>query len=297
MPRMNKLPLSKRVAILSLLCEGMSMRAISRTADVSINTVVKMLEDAGEACMAFHDEKVRKLQSKRVQVDEVWAFCAAKAKNVKSMKRPIDGAGDVWTWTAIDADSKLIVSYHVGTREMVCAKEFIGDLASRLDCRIQLTSDGWVPYLGAVGEAFKGKVDFAQLQKIFASVHGGAGRYSPADCIGTKTYKIIGDPDDAHISTSYVERSHLSIRMHNRRFTRLTNAFSKKFMNHVHALALYFVFYNFCRIHKTLRVTPAMAAGLTDKLMSFEDLADLIEKAASKPNRPATYKKRAQISN
>lgn len=296
---MNKLPLHKRVQILSMLCEGSSMRSISRVADVSINTVAKTLEDAGEVCMAFHDEKVRKLQSKRVQVDEVWAFCAAKAKNVKSMKRPIDGAGDVWTWTAIDADSKLIISYHVGTRDMVCAKEFIGDLAERLDCRIQLTSDGWVPYLGAVGEAFRGKVDFAQLQKIYASVSGGpAGRYSPGDCIGTKTYKVIGDPDDKHISTSYVERSHLSIRMHNRRFTRLTNAFSKKFMNHVHALALYFVFYNFCRIHKTLRVTPAMAAGLTDKLMGFEDIVALMDAAASAPNRPKVYQKKPlQISN
>ena len=217
------------------------MRSVSRVADVSINTVAKMLEDAGEVCMAFHDEKVRKLQSKRVQVDEVWAFCAAKAKNVKSMKRPIDGAGDVWTWTAIDADSKLIISYHVGTREMVCAKEFIGDLASRLDCRIQLTSDGWVPYLGAVGEAFRGKWTSPSYRRFTASVHGGsAGRYSPADCIGTKTYKIVGNPDDEHISTSYVERSHLTLRMHNRRFTRLTNAFSKKFMSHVHMVALYY---------------------------------------------------------
>lgn len=275
------------------------MRAVSRIANVSFNTVAKMLEDAGEACMAFHDEKVRKLQSQRVQVDEVWAFCAAKAKNVKSMKRPIDGAGDVWTWTAIDADSKLIISYHVGTREMVCAKEFIGDLASRLDCRIQLTSDGWVPYLGAVGEAFKGKVDFAQLQKIFASVHGGAaGRYSPADCIGTKTYKIVGNPDDKHISTSYIERSHLTLRMHNRRFTRLTNAFSKKFMSHVHMVALYTAFYNFIRIHKTLRVTPAMAAGLTDKLMGFEDIVALMDAVAPAPNRPKVYQKKPlQISN
>jgi IS1 family transposase len=277
----------------------MSMRAISRTADVSINTVSKMLEDAGEVCLAFHDKAVRNLQSKRVQVDEVWAFCGAKAKNVKAMKRPVEGAGDVWTWTAIDADSKLIISYHVGTRDMACAKEFIGDLAARLDSRIQLTSDGWVPYLAAVGEAFRGRVDFAQLQKIFASVHGGpAGRYSPGDCIGTKTYKVIGDPEDKHISTSYVERSHLSIRMHNRRFTRLTNAFSKKFMNHVHALALYFVFYNFCRLHKTLRVTPAMAAGLTDKLMGFEDIVALMDAAAPAPNRPAVYKKKPlQISN
>jgi IS1 family transposase len=296
---MNKLPLAKRVQILQLLCEGMSMRAISRTADVSFNTVAKMLEDAGGVCLVFHDQAVRNLQSKRVQVDEVWAFCAAKAKNVKSMKHPVEGAGDVWTWTAIDADSKLIISYHVGSRDMGCAREFIGDLAGRLDCRIQLTSDGWVPYLGAVGEAFRGRVDFAQLQKIFASVHGGpAGRYSPGDCIGSKTYKIIGNPDDKHISTSYVERSHLSLRMHNRRFTRLTNAFSKKFMAHVHALALYFAFYNFIRIHKTLRVTPAMAAGITNKLMGFEDIAALMDAAAQAPNRPKVYKKKPlQISN
>jgi IS1 family transposase len=296
---MNKLPMSKRVQILSLLCEGTSMRAISRTADVSINTVAKVLADAGNVCLAFHDQAVRKLQSKRVQVDEVWAFCAAKDKNVKSMKRPVDGAGDVWTWTAIDADSKLIISYHVGRRDMACAKEFIGDLAERLECRIQLTSDGWVPYLAAVGEAFHGRVDFAQLQKIYGSVPGTTpGRYSPGECIGAKKRKIMGNPDDNHISTSVVERSHLSIRMHNRRFTRLTNAFSKKFMNQVHALALYFAFYNFCRIHKTLRVTPAMAAGLTDKLMSFEDIVALIDAAAPAPNRPKVYRKKPlQISN
>lgn len=295
---MNKLPVAKRAQVLAMLCEGNSMRAISRVADVSFSAVAKMLEDAGNVCMAFQDEKVRKLQSKRVQVDEVWAFCGAKAKNAKSMKRPVEGAGDVWTWTAIDADSKLIVSYHVGTREMHCAKAFIDDLADRLDCRIQLTSDGWQPYLAAVGEAFQGKVDFAQLQKIYASVAGNpAGRYSPSDCIGTKTYKIIGNPEDKHISTSYVERSHLSLRMHNRRFTRLTNAFSKKFISHVHMVALYTVFYNFIRIHKTLRITPAMAAGLTDKLMEFKEIAALMDAAAPAPNRPKVYKKKPlQIS-
>jgi IS1 family transposase len=290
---MNKLPLAKRVQVLQMLCEGMSMRAISRTADVSFVAVAKMLADAGEVCLRFHDQAVRNLQSQRVQCDEVWAFCAAKAKNVPSMKRPVEGAGDVWTWTAIDADSKLIISYHVGTRDLVCAKEFINDLAGRLDCRVQLTSDGWVPYLAAVGEAFRGRVDFAQLQKIFASVHGGPqGRYSPGDCIGTKTYKIIGNPEDKHISTSYVERSHLSLRMHNRRFTRLTNAFSKKFISHVHMVALYTVFYNFIRIHKTLRTTPAMAAGLMNQLMSFEDIAKLIDAATPAPNRPKVYKKK-----
>ena len=290
---MNKLPLAKRVQILQLLCEGMSMRAISRAVDVSINTVGKTLTDAGDVCLRFHDQAVRGLQSKRVQVDEVWAFCAAKAKNVHSMKRSVEGAGDVWTWSAIDADSKLIISYHVGGRDLHCATAFLNDLAERLDCRIQLTSDGWRSYLGAVENAFRGRVDYAQLQKIYASVAGNPeGKYSPGDCIGATKENIVGNPDEAHISTSYIERSHLSLRMHNRRFTRLTNAFSKKFLAHLHALALYFVFYNFVRIHKTLRVTPAMAAGIMDKLMDFEDIVALMDAAAPMPNRPKVYKKK-----
>ncbi len=296
---MSKLPLSKRVQILSMLCEGVSMRSISRVVDVSINTVGKMLIDAGTVCAAFHDEMVRNVTSKRVQVDEVWSFTAAKQKNVASMKKPVDGAGDTWTWTALDADSKLIVQWFVGGRDGYSAKLFIDDLKTqtRLANRVQLTSDGHRAYLEAVEGAFGDDVDYAMLQKVYGTAPEAEKRYSPPECIGCQRQTITGDPDQAHISTSYVERSNLTLRMHNRRFTRLTNAFSKKFISHVHMVALYTVWYNWVRIHKTLRVTPAMAAGLTDKLMSFEDIAGLIEAAAQKPERPKTYKKRLQISN
>lgn len=295
---MNKLPLEKRVQILSLLCEGTSMRAISRVCDVSINTVGKMLIDAGTVCAAFHDQTVRNVPSKRVQVDEVWTFTAAKQKNVASMKKPVDGAGDTWTWTALDADSKLIVQWFVGGRDGYSAKLFIDDLKTRLANRVQLTSDGHKAYLQAVEDAFGDDVDYAQLVKSYGNTPEGEKRYSPAECIGAKPRRVTGEPDPAHISTSYVERQNLTMRMHMRRFTRLTNAFSKKFESHVHMVALYTVWYNWVRIHKTLRVTPAMASGLTDKLMSFEDIAGLIEAAAAKPNRPKVYRKKPlQISN
>jgi IS1 family transposase len=294
---MNKLLLAKRVQILSLLCEGASMRSISRVVDVSINTVAKMLVDAGEACAAFHDEKVRDVASKRVQVDEVWSFCAAKQKNVPSMKKPVDGAGDVWTWTALDADSKLIVQWFVGARDGYSAKLFIDDLATRLATRVQLTSDGLRAYLEAVEGVFGADVDFAQLVKLYGEAPEAQKRYSPAECIGCRKTVVEGNPDPAHISTSYVERQNLTMRMHMRRFTRLTNAFSKKFLSHVHMVALYTVWYNWVRIHKTLRVTRAMAAGLTGNLMSMEDVVALIDARAEKPSRPATYKKRLQISN
>ncbi len=297
---MNKLPVSTRVQILTLLCEGSSMRSISRITGVSINTVAKMLADAGKVCMAFHDEKVRNVQSKRVQMDEIWSFCAAKQKNVGSMKAPVDGAGDVWTWTALDADSKLIVQFHVGDRSGDTAMVFVNDLKERLANRVQLTSDGLKNYLDAVDEAFGIDVDYAQLVKLFgpSGDSKGGGRYSPAECTGIVKTPIQGKPDPKHISTSYVERQNLTLRMHNRRFTRLTNAFSKKFESHVHMIALYTVWYNWVRIHKSLRVTPAMAAKLTDKLMGFEDIVALIDAAAAKPNRPASYKKKPlQISN
>lgn len=296
---MNKLPLAKRVQILSLLCEGSSMRSISRVCEVSINTVAKMLVDAGKVCMAFHDEKVRGVTAKRVQVDEIWSFTAAKQKNVSGMKKPVDGAGDTWTWTGLDADSKLIVSWFVGGRDGDYAKLFINDLAARLANRVQLTSDGHRAYLEAVEGAFGADVDYAQLVKLYgAAPDGSAGRYSPAECIGIKKTRIEGDPDEKHVSTSYVERQNLTMRMHMRRFTRLTNAFSKKFESHVHMVALYTVFYNFTRIHKTLRVTPAMAAGLTDRVWGMEDIVALMDAVAPKPGRPKTYKKRqAEISN
>jgi IS1 family transposase len=295
---MNKLPLAKRVQILSLLCEGVSMRSISRAVDVSINTVAKMLVDAGEACAAFHDEKVRSVKAKRVQVDEIWSFTAAKQKNVPNMKKPVDGAGDTWTWTALDADSKLIVQWFVGGRDGYSAKLFIDDLATRLANRVQLTSDGLRAYLDAVDGAFGADVDCAQLVKLYGDAPEAQKRYSPAECIGCRKTVVEGNPDPAHISTSYVERSNLSLRMHNRRFTRLTNAFSKKFESHVHALAIYFVFYNFVRIHKTLRVTPAMAASLTDRLMTMEDVVALIDAREAAPKKRGPYKKKqAQISN
>lgn len=296
---MNKLPIAKRVQILSMLCEGASMRSVSRVCDVSINTVTKLLVDMGRFCAGYHDANVRGVKSKRVQVDEIWSFTAAKQKNVPGMKAPVDGAGDTWTWTAIDADSKLIVSHFVGGRDAFYAHAFINDLAGRLATRVQLTSDGHAPYLQAVEGAFGADVDYAQLVKIYgSSPESMKGRYSPAECTGIKKTRIEGDPDEKHISTSYVERSNLTMRMHNRRFTRLTNAFSKKFENHAHMVAIYAVWYNFLRIHKTLKVTPAMEAGLTPSLMKWDDLLTIYDEQAPKPGRPVTYKKRVpEISN
>ena len=273
MSGMNKLDIAKRAQILSMLCEGASMRSVSRLADVSINTVSKLLVDAGRFCAGFHDAKVRNVKAKRVQVDEIWSFTAAKAKNVAAMKTPVAGAGDTWTWTAIEADTKLIISHFVGGRDGECAKWFIDDLAARLANRVQLTSDGHKAYLEAVEGAFGADVDYAMLNKIYgASPDSAKGRYSPADCIGARKERIEGDPDMKHVSTSYAERANLTMRMHNRRFTRLTNAFSKKFENHAHMVAVYAVWYNWLRIHKTLRVTPAMAANLGETVMDWSDI-------------------------
>lgn len=289
---MNKLPTAKRAQILSLLCEGSSMRSISRVCDVSINTVAKILEDAGAVCMAFHDATVQGVKAKRVQVDEIWSFTYAKQKNVGTAKAAPEGAGDTWTWTALDADNKLIIGWFVGGRDGDCANAFMHDVAGRLANRVQLTSDGHRAYLEAVEGAFGADVDYAQLVKIYgASPESAKGRYSPAECTGIVKSRVEGDPDPKHISTSYVERQNLTMRMHMRRFTRLTNGFSKKFQSHVNMVALYTVFYNFTKIHKTLRVTPAMAAGITDKLMTMEDIVALIDAAADKPNRPKNYRK------
>ena len=274
---MNRLPLEKRAQILGMLCEGMSLRATSRLADVSINTVTKLLVDVGTACAAYHDEHVRNVKSQRVQVDEIWSFTYAKAKNVKAAKAAPEGAGDTWTWTAIDADSKLIVSYLVGGRDAEYAYEFMQDVASRLANRVQLTSDGHGPYLGAVEDAFGDDVDFATLIKIYGTAPEGPRRYSPAICKGTRKDRVTGNPDRQHVSTSYVERQNLTMRMHMRRFTRLTNGFSKKIENHAHAVALHFMFYNFAKIHKTLRVTPAMQAGVADHVWTLEDIAQLAD--------------------
>jgi IS1 family transposase len=275
---MNKLPIATRAQILSMLCEGSSMRSISRVCDVSINTVSKLLEEAGEVCAAFHDEHVQGVKGSRIQVDEIWSFTYAKQKNVAVSKAAPDGAGDTWTWTALEADTKLIISYFVGGRDSDCAKWFMDDVASRLTSRVQLTSDGHKAYLDAVEGAFGADVDYAQLVKMHgASPESMKGRYSPAECTGIKKTTIEGKPDPKHISTSFVERQNLTMRMGMRRFTRLTNAFSKKLENHVHALSLYFVHYNWMRIHKTLRITPAMAAGLTGKLMGWEDIISIMD--------------------
>lgn len=271
------------------------MRSVSRVCDVSINTVAKILGEAGRASLAFHDERVRGLQSKRIQCDEIWSFVYAKNKNVVDAKAPPKGAGDAWTWTAIDADSKLICSWAVGQRDAYWAYAFMDDLKQRLANRVQLTTDGHKAYLEAVEKSFGGTdIDFAQLVKIYGDAGGSKEerKYSPPACIGAKKTPIVGTPDPDHISTSYVERQNLTMRMSMKRFTRLSNAFSKKLESHRNALSLYFYFYNWCRIHKTLRVTPAMAAGLTDKLMSFEDMIALMDEAAPKSGRPKSYKKR-----
>lgn len=297
---MNKLTAQDRARILHLLCEGQSIRAITRVTGASKNTVIKLLIDAGKVCMAYHDANVRNVKAKRVQVDEIWSFTYAKQKNVADAKAAPDGAGDTWTWTAIEAETKLIVSYFVGGRDGECAQWFIDDLAARLANRVQLTSDGHKAYLDAVEGAFGADVDYAQLVKLFGNApDGGKGRYSPADCTGIKKTHIEGKPDPKHISTSYVERSNLTMRMHMRRFTRLTNGFSKKVENHSYAVALHMMYYNFVRIHSKLRMTPAMAAGVTDKLWEVSDVVALIEAEEAKADRKrGSYKKSDdQISN
>jgi len=287
----NKLPLATRVQILSMLCEGSSMRSISRVADVSINTVAKLLAEAGEACIAHHDETVRGVKAKRVQCDEIWSFVYAKKKNVEAAKAAPEGAGDAWTWTAIDADSKLILSYFVGGRDAASAHTFMQDVADRLATRVQLTTDAHKAYLDAIEGAFGGEIDYAKLVKLYGDAPGG-GRYSPGICTGAIKERVMGNPDKAHVSTSYVERQNLTMRMSMRRFTRLTNAFSKKAESHEHAIALYFTFYNFVRQHKTLRCSPAMAVGLSKTLWSMEDIVALIDARAEKPKARGPYKAR-----
>jgi IS1 family transposase len=290
---MNKLPLAKRAQILSMLVEGMSMRSVSRVADVSINTVSKLLVEAGEACAALHDEAVRNVRSTKIQCDEIWSFCYAKQKNVSRAKAAPEEAGDLWTWTAIDADSKLIVSYLVGGRDSQYAFEFIADVRDRLANRVQLTTDGHKAYLEAVDSAFGADVDYAQLVKLYGAATGAEHerRYSPVECIGAMKSKITGNPDFDHVSTSYVERQNLTMRMSMRRFTRLTNAFSKKLENHIHMLSLYFVHYNFCRIHKTLRCTPAQQAGLCAEVRDMDWIVSLIDARAPKLGPRGKYHK------
>jgi IS1 family transposase len=296
---MRKLASSDRARILHLLCEGMSIRAITRLTGASKNTVSKLLVDAGQVCMAYHDQFVRRVEAKRVQVDEIWTFTHCKERNVEKAKAAPEGAGDTWTWTAIDADTKLIISYLVGERDAESAFEFIHDLRSRLRNRVQLTSDGLVNYLVAVESAFGDDVDYAQLVKIYGEpryAEGNERRYSPGECCGTRKRRVVGNPNPSTVSTSFVERQNLTMRMHMRRFTRLTNAFSKKVENHAYAVALHMMYYNFVRLHQKLRVTPAMAADITDRLWEIGDLVELIEKAEARANagkKRGPYKKRA----
>lgn len=275
---MNKLTQAKRVQVIAALVEGNSIRATCRMTDVAKGTVLKLLVDLGKACARYQDEKLRNLPCKRIQCDEIWSFCYAKQKNVPDEYRGMLGFGDVWTWTAICADTKLIPSFLVGERTAIYARKFIDDLASRLANRVQLTTDGHKAYLTAVENAFGIDVDYAMLDKIYATppkpdVH----RYSPANCCGIVKKKIKGNPDMSKVSTSYVERQNLTMRMQMRRYTRLTNAFSKKLENQAHAVALHFMHYNFCRIHQSLRVTPAMQAGVADHVWSLEEIIGLLD--------------------
>jgi IS1 family transposase len=273
---MNRLPIEKRVAIVGMLVEGMSLRAITRLADVSINTVTKLLVDIGTACQEYQDKALCNLPCKRLQCDEIWSFCYSKEKNIPAEKQGVFGYGDVWTWVAIDADTKLVPCWHHGRRDAVAAHQFINDLASRLRNRVQVTTDGHRPYLQAIEGAFGCDVDYAMLVKLYGNPPDDR-RYSPGDCIGCETHTITGNPDPEHISTSYIERQNLTMRMSMRRFTRLTNGFSKKLENLRHAVSLHYMVYNFARIHKTLRTSPAQAAGITDKLWNIEDIVRLLD--------------------
>lgn len=292
---MNKLDIKTRITILNLLVEGSSMRSISRITGVSINTVTKLLEDAGRACAAYHDATVRNVKAQHVQCDEIWSFVYAKDKNVAEAKAAPDGAGDVWTWTAIDRDSKMILAFEVGDRSGATALDFMTNLRARLATRVQLTTDGHKAYLEAVEGAFGGDVDYAMLVKLYGDATGQKGhekKYSPAECTGARKELISGYPVKEMVSTSHVERQNLTMRMGMRRFTRLTNGFSKKLENHLHMLSLYFVHYNFVRMHKTLKMTPAMAAGVTDTLHDMTWLVGIIDAAAPKPGPRGPYKAR-----
>jgi IS1 family transposase len=273
---MNKLPNEKRAQVLQMMAEGLALRAITRLTGISRTTLLKLLVDAGQAFSEYQDCALMSLSCKRVQVDEAWAFCYAKQKNVPTAKKAPKGAGDIWTWVGLDADSKLAVSWHVGDRDSGAAEIFINDLAKRLSNRVQLTSDGHKAYLEAVEGAFGADIDYATLVKVYGEAPESQRRYSPAVCNGAHKHRVEGSPDPKHVSTSFVERQNLSMRC-NRRMTRLTNAFSKKAENHTHMMAIYFMHYNFVRIHQTLKITPAMAAGITAKLWEMSDMVKVLE--------------------
>jgi IS1 family transposase len=272
---MKTLTTADRARAVAALVEGNSIRSTVRLTGIAKNTVAKLVIDLGQACISYHDEHVRNLRVRRLQCDEIWQFIGAKAKNARADKKA-EGWGDTWTWTAIDADTKLCVSYLVGGRDGGWAKEFMQDCASRIRNRVQITTDGHKAYLEAVENAFGADIDYAQLQKIYGAPNENETRYSPAKCIGTDMKVVSGNPDPKHISTSFVERQNLTMRMSMRRFTRLTNGFSKKIENHIAAVAMYFMYYNFARVHTPLRVTPAMEAGISDHVWTIAELCTLL---------------------
>jgi IS1 family transposase len=277
---MNKLDAKTRAQILHLLCEGQSIRATSRLTGASKNTIINLLLLAGAACAAYQDRVLRNLPCQRLQLDEIWSFVYAKHSNLKNAKAAPRDAGDVWTWTAIDADTKLLASFYVGDRTAASAYAFVSDLSERISLRAQITTDGHTAYLSAIDRAFKGDVDYAMLVKVYGADSDAKKperRYSPGECVGIETKVISGNPDPKHISTSFAERANLTMRMHMRRFTRLTNAFSKRIDSHVCAVALHAMYYNFVRQHQTLRMSPAMAAGVTKKLWDMNDVVKMIE--------------------
>jgi IS1 family transposase len=282
---MNRLNIATQAKVISCLVEGCSVRATVRMTGVALNTIAKLLADIGRACDDYHDAKVRNLKVRRLQCDEIWSFIGAKAKNTRIEKKAKFGWGDIWTWVGIDADTKLVVSYMVGNRDGGWAEDLMSDCASRIRNRVQITTDGFKVYLQAVENAFGADIDYAMLQKIYGAVNDGEARYSPAKCIGCDMKVVSGDPDPKHVSTSFVERQNLTMRMHMRRFTRLTNAFSKKLSNHRHSVALHYMFYNYCRVHQTLKVTPAMEAGLDDHIWSLEELCALMPKPVVKASK------------
>ena len=271
----NVLSMDKKVAVISALVEGCSVRSTSRMTGVAKGTILSLLASVGEACAKYLDVTLRNVPAKRVQIDEIWSFCYAKAKNVTLEMANERIAGDVWTFVAIDAETKLVISYLIGRRDAECASEFLHDVSQRLAHRVQLTTDGHKMYLGAVIDAFSDDIDYAQLIKVYGNDAEGQKRYSPATCLGAEKKELLGRPDPKHISTSFVERQNLTMRMNMRRFTRLTNAFSKKIENHMHSVALFYVWYNFARIHQTLRITPAMEAGVASSPWSVADIIAL----------------------
>lgn len=292
MGSMNILPTHKRVLVLKCLVEGMSIRATVRITGVAKATVMKLLVTAGKVCAEHHDNVMQELPCRRVQADEIWSFIYAKEKNAPRAKAAPPEAGDVWTWVALCADTKLIPTWVIGDRSGMTAIDLMDDLRRRLAHRVQLTTDGHAAYFEAVEGAFGGDVDYAQLIKLYgASGKEDERRYSPAECVGIKTKVVEGNPDHRHISTSYVERQNLTMRMSMRRFTRLTNAFSKKLENHAHAVALHIWHYNFCRLHQTIKVTPAMEASVTDRLWEISDLVRLIDEATPPPGPRGPYRR------